>query len=109
MQLCCILDLWSIFRLYASTWGRGEATCKALAFKDCNAPRLDLLSYVSDGENHKWKARIIPGFGLISSNIKVIMKKAKEENINHGGSEEFDIVVPRTFVDDHAIKECKFQ
>jgi hypothetical protein len=88
-------------------------TCKALAFKDFNAPRLDLLSYVSDGENHTWKAKIDPGFGPISPNIKVIMKKAKIENIcrsaNHGGSEEFDIVVPRTFADDHALKECKFQ
>jgi hypothetical protein len=88
-------------------------TCKTLAFKDCNAPRLDLLSYVSDGENHTWNARINPGFGLISPNIKVIMKKGKEENIcrpaNAGGSEVFDIIVPRTFVDDHALKECKFQ
>jgi hypothetical protein len=95
--------------LYDSWKIGSNVTCKALAFKDCNAPRLDLLSYVSDGENHTWKARINPGFGLISPNIKVIMKKAKEEKICHGGSEEFDIVVPRTFVDDHALKECKFQ
>ncbi len=85
-------------------------TCKALAFKDCNAPRLDLLSYVSDGENHTWKARINPGFGRISQNIKVIIRKAKGEKIcRDGESEVFDIVVPRTFVDDHALKECKFQ
>ncbi len=85
-------------------------TCQALAFKDRNAPRLDLLSYVSDGENHTWKARIDPGFGRISQNIKVIIKMAKEEKIcRDGESGEFNIVVPRAFVDDHALKECKFQ
>jgi hypothetical protein len=91
----------------------GAVKCQAPAFKDCSAPRLALLSYVSDGENHTWKARIHAGFGLISPNIKVIMKKAKKEYVcrpaSHGRSDEFDIVVPRTFVDDHELKECKFQ